>query len=164
MKNSIRCSTAASPLAARRIFASGAALVLLAAPALLTGCGSGGGGTPSPSPSAGANQTIITGRIVDANAGSAGVAGATVQFAGVSVQTSANGTFSLTVPRNTAGGTATITGPNGTAFYSYAASGTGCANALTFAVPGPLSSANVSVGNISVYSRTANSTPNPPCI
>jgi hypothetical protein len=166
MKITYRYSTVASYPAARPLYGFGAVLIALASPALLlSGCGSGGGGgTPSPSPSAGANQTVITGRVVDINSASAGVAGATVQFAGVSVQTSANGTFSLTVPRNTAGGTATIIAPAGTTLYSYATSSAGCANSLTFSIAGPLSGTTFSVGNISVYSRTASTAPNPPCI
>ncbi len=154
-----------SHLPVRRLFAFGAVLTVLAAPTfVLTGCGSGGGGDPSPSPSAGANQTTVTGKIVDINAGSAGLAGATVQFAGASVQTDAEGNFSLAVPRNTAAGNATITAPAGTQLYAYTSTGSGCANALTFSVAGPLSGASFSVGTVSVYRRTSSTAPNPPCL
>lgn len=166
MKNTYRCSTVASFLATRPLLAFGAVLTTFAAPTLLlTGCGSGGGGgNPTPSPSAGANQTVITGRIIDVNANSAGVAGAIVQFAGATVVTDANGSFSITIGRNTAAGSATITPPAGTVLYSYAANGAGCANSLNFPVAGPLTGPTFAIGNILVYSRTANTTPNPPCI
>jgi hypothetical protein len=168
MKNTFRCSTVASPHAPRRFFALGAVLAALIAPTLLlTGCGSGGGSNPSPNPSAGPNETVITGRIVDANTGSAGLAGATVQFAGASARTDSNGNFSLTVPRHTAGGSATVIPPNGTLLYPYASvSGTPfrCANSPTFSVTGPFTGGTFTVGTVSVYVRTANTTPNPPCI
>lgn len=164
MKNINRYPTATSHQAARSLFAIGVALTAIAAPAVLTGCGSGGGGKPDPSSSTSGNQTVITGRIVDVNAGFAGVSGARVTFGGVSVQTNSSGNFTLTVPRNTANGTATITAPTGATFYSFAANTAGCANALTFSVTGPLSGANFAVGDIFVYGRSENSTPNPPCI
>ena len=165
MKKNFRFPTRASRLTSRRFFALGTALTVLAVPTfLLTGCGSGGGGDPSPSPSVGSNQTLITGRILDVNAGSVGVSGATVQFAGVSAQTSSNGNFSLIVPRNTAAGTATITTAAGTTLYSFASTSAGCANSLTIGIAGPLSGTTYSVGNIFVYSRTSTSAPNPPCI
>jgi hypothetical protein len=165
MNNSPTYSAVRSHLSLRMLRAFGAVLAALAVPTVvLTGCGSGGGGTPSPSPSAGANQTTVTGKIIDANAGGAGVAGATVQFAGASTQTDANGNFSLVVPRNTAGGSATIVAPAGKEFYLYAASSAGCANTLTFSVTGPLSGSSFSVGNVSVYGRTPSTAPNPPCI
>jgi hypothetical protein len=166
MKNILRCSTVASLLSARSFIALSASLIALSAlTPMLTGCGGGGGGgNPSPTPSTGASQTVITGRILDVNTGSVAVAGATVTFAGVSVQTDSNGNFSLTVPRNTASGTATITAPGGTTLYSYASSSAGCANSLAIRITGPLTSSTLAIGNVFVYSKTANSAPNPPCI
>lgn len=165
MKNTFRCPTVASPPATRPLFALGAAVILLTAPALvLTGCGGGGNGDPSPSPSTGTNQTTITGRLLDVNNGSSGVSGATIQFAGATVQTDSSGNFSLTISRNTASGSAAITPPSGKTYYSYASNTAGCANTLSFSVAGPLAGATFSVGNVFVYSKTASTAPNPPCI
>ncbi len=165
MKNKNRTSTATSHPAARSLFAIGAALTALASPALLTGCGSGGG-TPDPSSSPSANQTVITGRIVDVNTGSTGVSGATVRFAGATAQTNANGNFSLTVARNTAAGVATVSPPAGKEFSPYASINTPvfrCANSPSFLVAGPFTGATFAIGDVFVYTKVDNA-PAPPCI
>jgi hypothetical protein len=165
MKYKNRFSTATSHRAARSLFAIGAALTAFASPVLLTGCGSSGG-TPDPSSSPSANQIVITGRIVDVNAGSTGVSGATVRFAGATAQTNANGNFSLTVARNTAPGVATITAPAGKELSNYASINTpvfSCANSPSFVVAGPLTGATFAIGDIFVFSKVDNA-PAPPCI